>query len=124
MTQVLERRPPVDACLLKQWALQPMIVLLYHSYSSMSAPVESLPNIGPELSLELRKVGITTADELLELGAIDAWQRLVRAGLRDCMHSLLALEGAVEGIPSEEVSLERQLELKQFAIAFSQGNCT
>jgi DNA transformation protein and related proteins len=99
-----------------------MIFSLYHSFSSMTAPVESLPNIGPELSLELRKVGITTADELLEVGAIDAWQRLVRAGLRDCMHSLLALEGAVEGIPSDEVSIERQQELKQFAIAFSEGN--
>ncbi len=109
---------------LNQAAFRPMIFVLYHSYPSMSAPVESLPNIGPELSLELRKVGISTADELLELGAIDAWQRLVRAGLRDCMHSLLALEGAVEGIPSEEVSLERQQELKQFAIAFSQGGCT
>jgi DNA transformation protein and related proteins len=107
---------------LNQAAFQPMLFCVVPFVSSMSAPVESLPNIGPELCLELRKVGITTADELLELGAIDAWQRLVRAGLRDCMHSLLALEGAVEGIPSEEVSLERQQELKQFAIAFSQGN--
>jgi DNA transformation protein len=88
----------------------------------MPAPVESLPNIGPDLSQELRKVGIVTADDLLRVGAMDAWQRLVRAGLRDCMHSLLALEGAVEGIPSDEVPLERRQELKQFAIAFSQGD--
>jgi DNA transformation protein and related proteins len=113
---------PYRARLLEQKAVSAYDFLLYHSFTSMSAPVESLPNIGPELSLELRKVGITTADELLEVGAIDAWQRLVRAGLRDCMHSLLALEGAVEGIASEEVPIERQQELKQFAIAFSQGN--
>lgn len=88
----------------------------------MPKPIESLPNVGPELATQLKKVGITTGEELLRAGAIGAWQRLVRAGLRDCMNSLLALEGAIEGVRWQELPFERKQELRQMAVGFSQGN--
>jgi len=87
----------------------------------MSKPIESLPNIGPELAAQLQKIGISTAEDLLRIGAVAAWQRLVRAGLRDCMNSLLALEGAIEGVRWQEVPVERKEELKMMAVGFSQG---
>jgi DNA transformation protein len=87
----------------------------------MPRPIDSLPNIGPELATQLRHVGITTAEDLVHTGAVKAWQRLVNAGLRDCVHSLLALEGAIEGVRWHQISLERREELKQQAVAYSQG---
>jgi hypothetical protein len=88
----------------------------------MPKPIESLPNIGPELAAQLQKIGISTSEELLRIGAVAAWQRLVRAGLRDCMNSLLALEGAIEGVRWQELPIERREELKLMAVGFSQGN--
>lgn len=88
----------------------------------MPKPIESLPNIGPELAIQLNKVGITTAEELVRVGAMGAWRRLVRSGLRGGVNSLLALEGAIEGIRLHEIPLERRQELKQLAVAYSQGN--
>ena len=88
----------------------------------MPKPVESLPNIGPELATELKKVGITNADELVRLGAMAAWRRLVRVGLRGEVNSLLALEGAIEGIRWHEIPLERRQELKELAVSYSEGN--
>lgn len=88
----------------------------------MPKPIESLPNIGPELAAQLQKVGINTSEELLRTGAMAAWQRLVRAGFRDCMNSLLALEGAIEGVRWQELPIERREELKLMAVGFSQGN--
>jgi len=87
----------------------------------MSKPIESLPNIGPELAAQLQKIGVSTAEDLLRVGAVAAWQRLVRAGLRDCMNSLFALEGAIEGVRWQEVPIERKEELKLMAVGFSQG---
>ena len=81
-----------------------------------------VPNIGPELAAQLKEIGINTSEELLRIGAMAAWQRLVRAGLRDCMDSLLALEGAIEGVRWQELPIERREELKLMAVGFSQGN--
>jgi DNA transformation protein len=88
----------------------------------MPKPIESLPNIGPELATQLNKAGITNAEELVRLGAMTAWRRLVRAGLRGEVNSLLALEGAIEGVRWHEIPLERRQELKQLAVSYSQGN--
>lgn len=88
----------------------------------MPKPIESLPNIGPELANQLNKVGITNAEDLVGLGAMTAWRRLVRAGLQGEVSSLLALEGAIEGIRWHEISLERRQELKELAVSYSEGN--
>ena len=59
--------------------------------------LESAPNIGATLAADLRAVGIHDLRELRAVGAGEAWDRLYRADLRDCVSSRLALEGAVEG---------------------------
>ena len=64
----------------------------------MSA-VETLPNIGKVLAARLRKAGIETDAGLKKLGDAKAFLRL-RAELPEdaCVHTRLALAGAVRGV--------------------------
>jgi DNA transformation protein len=70
----------------------------------MSGPLEGVVNIGPALAHDLRAIGIEDLEALRTAGAPSAWVRLNGAGSRDCLHSLLALEGAVRGVPWMQLS--------------------
>jgi len=75
----------------------------------------SLPNIGPVLADNLRKIGVETPEALREMGAEGAWLSVrgqVNPGA--CLHQLQALAGAVEGVPKKELSKKRKAELKAF----------
>lgn len=77
--------------------------------------LKELPNIGPVLADNLRRVGITSAEELRSAGACEAWLRIrsqVDSGA--CFHQLTALAGAEEGVPKKALSPERKAELKAF----------
>jgi DNA transformation protein len=55
-------------------------------------------NVGPVLAGELRAAGVETLERLRELGYLEAWRRLRTVNPeRDCVHSCLALAGAIEG---------------------------
>ena len=74
-----------------------------------------LPNIGPVLADNLRRVGISTPEELRAVGACEAWKRIreqVDSGA--CFHQITALAGAEEGVPKKELSPERKAELRAF----------
>ncbi len=74
-----------------------------------------LPNIGPVLADNLRKIGVETSEALREIGAEGAWLSIrgqVDPGA--CLHQLQALAGAVEGVPEKELPKERKAELKAF----------
>ena len=74
-----------------------------------------LPNIGPVLAENLRRIGVETPEQLRAMGARDALLRIrasVDAGA--CLHQLEALEGAVEGIPKKLLSPEKKAELREF----------
>jgi len=64
----------------------------------MADRLEDVVNIGPALAHDLRAIGIEDLDALREAGAEEAWRRLYAAGSRDCLSSLLALEGAIRGV--------------------------
>ncbi len=75
----------------------------------------SLPNIGPVLADNLRKVGVETPETLRRMGAEGAWLAIrsqVDPGA--CLHQLQALAGAVAGIPKKDLSPECKAELKAF----------
>ena len=75
----------------------------------------SLPNIGPVVAENLKRVGIETPDQLMAVGAQEAWLRIRLLGDEGaCLHQLEALEGAVLGIPKKELPAERRAELKTF----------
>lgn len=73
-----------------------------------------LPNIGQKLEECLNDAGITTREELVSLGAEKAWLKLYERDSSACMHKLLALEGAVEGVKKTLIPEERKKELKEF----------
>ncbi len=60
--------------------------------------LSKLPNIGAVVEKQLNEVGITTADQLAELGAEMAWLKIQKIDESAYIHRLLALEGAVRGL--------------------------
>ena len=74
-----------------------------------------LPNIGPILAENLRRVEITTSEELRSVGACEVWLRIrARVDGGACFHQLTALAGAEVGIPKKELPPERKVELRAF----------
>lgn len=74
-----------------------------------------LPNIGPVLADNLKKIGVETPEALREMGAEAAWLKIrgqVDPGA--CLHQLQALAGAVAGIPKKDLAPERKTALKTF----------
>ena len=63
-------------------------------------PLQALPNIGAEVALRLREVGIRTPDGLRRLGSVEAASRLAAARPDDlpCRSMLSGLEGAIRGV--------------------------
>lgn len=74
-----------------------------------------LPNIGPVLAENLRRVGIATPEDLRAAGACEAWLR-IRAQVDGgaCLHQLTALAGAEAGVPKKDLPAGRKAELKAF----------
>lgn len=63
------------------------------------AEIEEAPNVGPVLGRRLRKVGIDTREKLEKMGDADAFLRLCAEFPEDaCVHTRLALAGAVRGV--------------------------
>ena len=79
------------------------------------AELDQLPNVGPVLAENLRKIGVDTPEQLRELGAKEAWLR-IRLQVDDgaCLHMLQGLEGAVEGVRKTQLSPEKKEELRVF----------
>ena len=73
-----------------------------------------LPNIGPEVERQLNEVGVNTAAELRALGAEDAWLRIQMHDPSACIHRLLALEDAIQGVKKTLLPPARKSELKAF----------
>ena len=74
-----------------------------------------LPNIGTVLAENLRRVGITSAEELRAAGACEAWLRIrTQVDPGACFHQLTALAGAEMGRPKKELPPERKAELRAF----------
>lgn len=70
-----------------------------------------LPNIGPKLAQALIEVGIDTPEKLADLGSVEAWWRVHPQFT--CLHSLLALEGALQGIPKSLLDQKTRERLQQ-----------
>ena len=74
-----------------------------------------LPNIGPVLAENLRRVDINSAEELRAAGACEAWLRIrTQVDPGACFHQLTALAGAEAGTPKKALSPERKAELRAF----------
>ena len=77
-----------------------------------------LPNIGKVVEEQLNQVGITTYEELKELGSHQAWLRIKAIDDSACIHRLYSLEGAILGIKKTELDAETKADLKDFYNSF------
>lgn len=73
-----------------------------------------LPNIGSTVEEQLNQVGIFTTEELKSTGAEQAWLKIQQIDSSACIHRLLALEGAIQGVKKTLLPDERKAELKEF----------
>ena len=80
----------------------------------------SLPNIGKDTEAKLNRVGITTAEQLREIGSRKAWLMIRSIDETACLHRLYGLEGAVTGVKKSALSPETKKELKEFYASFTQ----
>ncbi|MBO5154665.1 MAG: TfoX/Sxy family protein [Eubacterium sp.] len=76
--------------------------------------LSKLPNIGKTVEEQLIQVGINSVDELKSIGAKEAWLKIQKIDESACIHRLMALEGAIEGIKKTMLSDEVKTDLKEF----------
>ena len=72
-----------------------------------------LINIGSALSKKLIAADITTPETLIELGSFNAFMRLKLNDPSQCIFTLMALEGAIQGVKWNHLSDADKAELKQ-----------
>ena len=72
---------------------------------------EKLRNIGPKSSAWLRQVGLHSRDELLELGPVEVFMRVKRAGFKPTLNLLYSIEGALLDCHWQDVPEQRRNEL-------------
>lgn len=74
-----------------------------------------LPNVGPKLAENLRRVGLETPAAFQEAGAREAFLRIrAQVDPTACFHQLTALAGAELGIPKKAIPAEKKAELRAF----------
>ena len=73
-----------------------------------------LPNIGQTVEQQLNEAGITTREQLEEIGSKKAWLLIQEIDESACIHRLLALEGAIRGIKKNLLPIDVKDELKEF----------
>ncbi|MDZ4395463.1 TfoX/Sxy family protein [Cypionkella sp.] len=65
----------------------------------MSNPISSIPNLGPASEAAFTKAGIHTAEEVRELGADEAYRRLLEAGSQPHFIGYYVLHMGLQGRP-------------------------
>lgn len=76
--------------------------------------LSNLPNIGKVVEEQLLQVGVDSAEELKRIGAREAWLRIQEIDESACIHRLMALEGAIQGVKKSMLSDEVKADLKVF----------
>ena len=73
--------------------------------------LRSLRGLGPSSERALERIGITTTQELMALGAIETFRRLRADNQSVSVNFLYALVGAIEDTDWREIARERRYEL-------------
>ncbi len=76
--------------------------------------LSSLPNIGKVVEEQLMQVGVNSTEELKRIGAKDAWLRIQAIDESACIHRLMALEGAIQGVKKSMLPDGVKADLKEF----------
>lgn len=76
--------------------------------------VSKLPNIGRVLEEQLNDAGITTVDDLINIGSKEAWLKIKEMDESACLSRLMALEGAIQNIRWHDLSEDDKKNLRDF----------
>ena len=76
-----------------------------------------LRNIGPKSAAWLRQVGLRSREDLLAIGAAEAFVKVRRAGFKPSLNLLYSLEGALLDCHWQEVPEARRSELAEIVEA-------
>jgi hypothetical protein len=79
----------------------------------MSAPVSSIPNLGPASEAAFARAGITTAEQLRELGADAAYRRLLDSGTRPHFIGYYVLVMGLQGRPWNDCKGDEKKALRK-----------
>ena len=76
--------------------------------------LSKLPNLGKKVEEQLVQAGIESIDKLKQMGSKSAWLKIQEIDESACIHRLLALEGAIQGVKKTMLSDEVKADLKEF----------
>jgi len=79
----------------------------------MSAPVSSIRNLGPASDAVFRKAGITTAEQLHDLGPDEAYRRLLAAGSKPHFIGYYAIVMGLQGRPWNDCQGQEKADLRK-----------
>ncbi|MBT8459572.1 MAG: TfoX/Sxy family protein [Boseongicola sp.] len=79
----------------------------------MTAPVSSIRNLGPASDASFAKAGIATADQLRDIGADEAYAKLLLSGIRPHFIGYYALVMGLQGRPWNDCRGEEKAELRR-----------
>lgn len=77
--------------------------------------LSTLPNIGTELEKKLKVVGVETAEGLKSLGSKQVFLKLKDIYPNVCLVHLQALQGAIDGLPLDQLPENTKQDLKEFS---------
>jgi DNA transformation protein len=73
--------------------------------------ISDLPNLGPKSQSMMEAAGIKTVEQLRKLGSVRAYAKVKATGVSASLNLLWALEGALSGLPWQEVAREHRTSL-------------
>ncbi len=76
--------------------------------------LSELPNIGKVVEQQLVEVGISSYEELKQIGSKAAWLKIRSIDESACINRLMALEGAIRGVKKTMLPDEVKAELREF----------
>jgi len=76
--------------------------------------LSQLPNIGKKVEAQLNRAGISTFNQLSELGSKQGWLYIKEIDDSACIHRLYALEGAIRGVKKSELPNIIKNDLREF----------
>ncbi|MDR2837019.1 MAG: TfoX/Sxy family protein [Azonexus sp.] len=79
----------------------------------MSQTIENLPNLGRYTAACLAEIGVSNADELRAMGAVEAYARLrFQFGRNITLNALWGMDAALSGIHWRHITEDRKRKLK------------
>ncbi len=78
----------------------------------MSSSIQTIPNLGPASEASFAKAGITTAEELREMGADEAYRRLLASGTPPHFIGYYVLHMGLQGRPWNDCQGQEKKDLR------------